>query len=170
MIVAMRLAAALSVTALVALADLIGRPAAAHAQAMLLPVDPAPLIAETDEGERRFSVEIADEPAERSAGLMFRTDLPDDRGMLFVLDGIGDVGFWMKNTPLPLDLLFIGADGRVKAILQGEPMSEAIISPDQPVRFVLELKAGTAERNGIEDGDRLRHPAIAGAGGAANAD
>lgn len=165
MLFAIRLITAIGVTASIGLFDLAARPTAAFAQAMMLPVDGAPLVAETDEGERRFSVEIADDDAERSAGLMFRTDLPDDRGMLFVLAGTGKVGFWMKNTPLPLDLLFIGPDGRVKAILHGEPQSEAIISPDEPVRFVLELKAGTAARNGIEDGDLLVHPAIAAASG-----
>ena len=165
----LRLAAAAGVVAFVGLFDLVvGRPEAI-AQAMALPVDPTPLVAQTDAGARKFSIEIADEPAERAAGLMFRTALPDDRGMLFVLDGVGQAGFWMKDTPLPLDLLFIGQDGRVKAIMHGEPLSEAVISPGQPVRFVLEFKAGTAERNGIEDGDLLVHPAISGANGTGHA-
>lgn len=162
MFFAVRIAAVLGVTAVLGLFDFVGRPAEAQAQAMMLPVDPAPLIAETDKGQRTFSIEIADDAAERSAGLMFRTDLPEDRGMLFILDGTGNVAFWMKNTPLPLDLIFVGADGRVKAIRHGEPESEAIISPDAPVRYVLELKAGTAARVGIEDGDLLVHPAIDG--------
>ncbi len=130
-------------------------------QAMLLPVDAAPLVAVTPEGERSFSVEIADEPAERSAGLMFRRTMPDDRGMLFIFDETRPVGFWMKNTPMPLDLVFIGADGRVKAVLPGEPYSEAVISPAEPVRYVLELKAGTAAKKGISSGVVLRHPRIA---------
>ena len=117
-------------------------------------------MAETDEGPRRFSVEIADEPPERSAGLMFRTDLPADHGMLFVLDRPGPAGFWMRNTPLPLDLLFVGEDGRVTAILKGEPNSDVIISPGRPARFVLELNRGAAARNGVEEGDLLVHPAI----------
>jgi uncharacterized membrane protein (UPF0127 family) len=66
----------------------------------------------------------------------------------------------MKNTPMALDLVFVGEDGRIKAIKRGEPESEAIISPGQPVRFVLELKAGTAAKDGIKEGDLLRHPAI----------
>lgn len=163
MILAIRLAAALGLTTALGLFDMVGRPGEALAQAMMLPADATPLVVQTGAGERRFTVEIADEPTERSAGLMFRTDMPDDRGMLFVLEGEGHAGFWMKNTPLPLDLLFIGSDGRIRAVLHGEPQSEAVISPQEPVRFVLELKAGTAARAGIRDGDLVVHPAMAAA-------
>ncbi|KQZ99501.1 hypothetical protein ASD64_14240 [Mesorhizobium sp. Root157] len=132
----------------------------ADGQAMMLPVDEAPLVASTPNGERVFSVEIADETAERAAGLMFRETMPDDRGMLFVFEETRPIGFWMKNTPMPLDLIFIGPDGRVKAIMPGEPYSEAAISPGQPVRYVLELKAGTAAKQGISDGVLVKHPRI----------
>lgn len=127
---------------------------------MRLPVDPAPLIVETASGQQEFTIEVADEEAERSRGLMFRRDLPERRGMLFVFEQTRGAGFWMKNTPLPLDLVFIGEDGRVRATLRGEPFSEARISPRVPVRFVLEVHEGTAEELGIEPGDRLRHPEI----------
>lgn len=136
------------------------RTSAADGMAMMLPVDPAPLFAETDGGERKFTIEIADDAAERSAGLMYRKTMADNHGMLFVYDHMQPVGFWMKNTPMPLDLVFISEDGRIRAIKKGEPQSEAVIAPDEPVRFVLELKAGTAARQGIEDGDLVRHPAI----------
>jgi uncharacterized membrane protein (UPF0127 family) len=129
-------------------------------RAMILPVDPVPLVAVTDGGERSFSIEIADDPAERSAGLMYRETMADNHGMLFVFERTQNATFWMKDTPMPLDLVFVGQDGLVKVIRQGEPRSEAVISPGEPVRFVLELKAGTAARDGIEDGDLLRHPAI----------
>ena len=129
-------------------------------QPMLLPVDPAPLVAATSAGNADFSVEIADTDAERSAGLMFRRVMPDDRGMLFVFEATRRVSFWMKNTPLPLDLVFIDEDGIVVDIRQGVPFSEAAIAPRSPVRFVLELKAGTAQKAGIVAGDRLRHPVI----------
>jgi len=132
----------------------------ARSRAMMLPVDPTPLIVDTSSGEKRFTIEVADELQERSAGLMFREDMDDNHGMLFVFDQTQVVGFWMKDTPMPLDLIFVGQDGRVRAIKQGEPLSEAVISPGEPVRFVLELKAGTAEREGIVDGSMLRHPAI----------
>lgn len=139
---------------------------AVHAQdqAMVLPVDPAPLVAETDSGERAFKIEIADDANERAAGLMFRNYLPDDQGMLFVFEQTQPVGFWMRNTVLPLDLIFIDESGVVRGIKEGEPLSEDSISPGVPVRFVLELKKGTAARVGIEDGDVIRHPRIANPG------
>lgn len=141
----------------------------ASGQAMRLPVDPNPLVAVTESGERNFSIEIADDSSERSAGLMFRETMDDDHGMLFVFEQSRPVGFWMKNTPMPLDLLFIAADGTVRGILPGEPFSEASIGIMEPVRFVLELKRGTAEKTGIKTGVVLRHPVINGSAGAGNA-
>lgn len=138
------------------------------AMAMRLPVDPVPLVAETASGEHAFTIEIADDDSERSAGLMFRETMDDDHGMLFVFPESRPLGFWMKNTPMPLDLVFIGQDGRVRAILPGEPFSEASISPAEPAQFVLELKRGQAGKAGIEAGDFLRHPAINEAPGPAN--
>jgi uncharacterized membrane protein (UPF0127 family) len=142
-------------------------PTAADSRAMILPVDPDPLIVETAEGERSFTIEIADDPGERERGLMFREQMDDGHGMLFVFEDQREVGFWMKNTPMPLDLLFIAQDGTIKAIKQGESYSEAVISPGVPVRFVLELKAGIAGKNGIVDGEKARHRAINQAAGAA---
>lgn len=147
-------------------------PSSADSRAMVLPMDSTPLVAETDKGERSFSIEVADDESEREKGLMYRQSLPDDHGMLFVFEETREVGFWMKDTPLALDLIFIGQDGLIRAIRQGEPLSPAVISPGEPVRFVLELKAGTAAKSGIEDGDRVRHPEIdgvAGSGGQGNA-
>ncbi|RUM98709.1 DUF192 domain-containing protein [Pseudaminobacter arsenicus] len=135
-------------------------PSSADDRAMVLPVDPAPLVAETSAGEHSFSIEIADDPQERSAGLMFRETMDDDHGMLFVFEQTQPVGFWMKNTPLPLDLIFIGQDGRVKEIHRGEPFSEAPIASQEEIRFVLELKQGTAQRVGVKEGDLVRHPTI----------
>jgi len=129
-------------------------------QPMLLPIDPAPLVTETAAGERSFQIEIADTDAERSAGLMFRRVMPDDRGMLFVFERTRQMAFWMKNTPMPLDLLFIDQDGVVRAIRQGVPFSESEIAPPVAVRFVLELKAGTAQKAGIAEGARFSHPQI----------
>lgn len=150
-----------SIVALALLIVVAHLPARAN-EPMILPVDPAPLVVETDDGPRQFTIEIADEDAERSAGLMFRTEMADDHGMLFVFEQERRVAFWMKNTPLPLDLLFVRADGTVAAVMQGEPLSTAAISPDETVRFVLELKAGTAQKAGIGDGDVVRHPRIDG--------
>ena len=134
---------------------------------MILPVDPAPLVAETDQGKKSFAVEIADEPEERRRGLMFRERMPEGQGMLFVFEQTQPLGFWMMNTILPLDLLFISEKGKVLAILPGEPFSTDTISPGPtvPARFVLELNRGTAEAMGIEEGDMLTHPLIQAAGG-----
>lgn len=133
---------------------------AADGRAMVLATDPERLVVETAGGRRDFSIEIAGTPEERGRGLMYRETMADDHGMLFVFEDERPVGFWMKNTPMPLDLLFIAADGTLKAVLPGEPFSEAAISPGVPVRFVLELKAGTAAAAGIAPGDRVGHPAI----------
>jgi uncharacterized membrane protein (UPF0127 family) len=86
--------------------------------------------------------------------------MADDHGMLFVFEIQQQVSFWMQNTPMPLDLIFVGQDGKIRAVKHGEPQSQAIISPGVPVRFVLELKAGTAAKYGIGYGDLLRHPAV----------
>jgi uncharacterized membrane protein (UPF0127 family) len=126
-----------------------------------LPVHPEPLVVETKGGERSFTIEVADDPAERERGLMFRESMADDHGMLFVFERERDVGFWMKNTPMPLDLIFISGEGTIKAIRRGQPFSESLITAGLPVRFVLELKAGTALANGIATGDKVRHKVIA---------
>ncbi|MBE7185366.1 MAG: DUF192 domain-containing protein [Methylobacterium mesophilicum] len=144
-----------------ALLGVSGSAALARDAAMILPTDPAPLVAETSQGQRQITIEIADDDRERAAGLMFRKSMADEHGMLFVMDESAPVGFWMRNTPMPLDLLFIGSDGRVKRILKGEPYSDATIAPGVPVRFVLELKQGSARKLGIKEGSRLEHPAIA---------
>ncbi len=135
-------------------------PILADTGAMVLPADPAPLVADTKAGKRSFTVEVADDASERERGLMFRQKMDDRRGMLFVFQATQPVGFWMKNTVLPLDLVFVGQDGIVRGVGRGEPMSEAIIASPEPVRFVLELNAGVAEKAGIESGVRLHHPAI----------
>jgi uncharacterized membrane protein (UPF0127 family) len=162
------LAVAAIVVTVGALGFYLGMPQSAADQAMRLPVDPAPLVAETAGGERSFTIEIADDQSERSAGLMFREEMDDDHGMLFVFSETKPVGFWMKNTPMPLDLVFIGEDGKVLDVLPGEPFSEALISPgtEVQVRYVLELKRGIAEKNGIADGGAMRHPVIARTAGA----
>lgn len=127
---------------------------------MKLPPDREALVIETDGESVSFTVEIADSEDERSRGLMFRRDLPTDRGMLFVFEETARRGFWMQNTPLPLDLLFVAESGRIVAIRQGKPLSEEIIAPIYPIRFVLELHEGTARKNNIRIGSRMRHRII----------
>lgn len=117
----------------------------------------APLTIETGDGGRHdFTVELAVSPSEQSQGLMFRQSMPADAGMLFPYTRDAMRSFWMRNTLVPLDILFIGGDGRIAHIVQRTvPLSEATISSRVPVRAVLEVNAGTVRRLGIAVGDRV---------------
>lgn len=112
---------------------------------------------ETTEGERhRFDVELALSAQQRALGLMFRQELPEDAGMLFVYPRPQVITMWMQNTPLPLDMLFIGADNRIVKIAKRTiPYSTATISSGQAAKAVLELNGGTADRLGIQAGDKV---------------
>ncbi|WP_036814809.1 DUF192 domain-containing protein [Phyllobacterium sp. UNC302MFCol5.2] len=128
---------------------------------MHLPIDAKPLTINTARGDVPFRVEVADTDEERERGLMFRTDLKDDSAMLFVFDESQLVTMWMENTPSALDMLFLDANGRISAIREhAVPFSRDIISSGGPVRFVVEVKAGTVKRLGLTIGDKVRHPAI----------
>ena len=113
----------------------------------------------TAKGRFRFTVEMALDAAQRAQGLQFRETLATHAGMLFDYERPQPVTMWMKNTLVPLDMLFISADGRVVNIAADTvPKSLAPISSAGPVRAVLEVNAGTAARLGIEPGDRGIHP------------
>ncbi len=115
----------------------------------------------------RFSVEIARTEAQHARGLMYREELARDHGMLFVYDPVRHASMWMKNTFIPLDMLFIARSGRIVRIVErAVPRSTTPIPSGQPVRGVLELRGGTAERLGLETGDRVRHDAFGTAQGA----
>jgi uncharacterized protein len=110
-------------------------------------------------GVHAFAVEIADTEAAREKGLMFRKSLPEGQGMLFDFHQEQSVGFWMKNTYIPLDMIFIRGDGRILRIAENtEPLSERIIPSGGPVRAVLEVIGGTARKLGIAPGDRVAYP------------
>jgi uncharacterized membrane protein (UPF0127 family) len=110
-------------------------------------------------GVHVFSVEMAENDAERAKGLMFRKQLPEGRGMLFDFHREQEVSFWMENTYIPLDMIFIRGDGRILRIAENtEPLSTRIISSGGPVRAVLEVIGGTARKLGIAPGDRVGHP------------
>lgn len=112
-------------------------------------------------GTHRFTVWIAADDASRAQGLMHVRELPHDRGMLFLLERAEQAAFWMKDTPLSLDILFIATDGRIVNIARRtQPHSLAPIVSAGPVKAVLEVVAGTADRLGIVAGDRVRHPAF----------
>jgi len=104
-----------------------------------------------------FSAWVADTPGSRARGLMYIRELPPDRGMLFLYDFPQFASFWMKNTYIPLDLLFISPDGRIANIVEdATPLSLAPLESVAPVTAVLEVAGGTAVRLGIRAGDRLR--------------
>jgi len=122
---------------------------------------PSKLIIESSSGDYDFTVEVAHSPEERSRGLMFRKSLADDHGMLFLFDGGKRRAMWMKNTLIPLDMMFLGCGGQVLAIhADAEPKSLKPISPDVLACGVLEISGGVAARLGIAPGDRVRHPAF----------
>lgn len=113
----------------------------------------------TDEAEHAFRIYVADSPQERRQGLMFVESLPRDVGMLFLFDGNDEITMWMKNTLIPLDMLFVRRNGVIANIAaRTTPRSEKVIRSDGPVCCVLELRGGTAEALGIEPGDRVIHP------------
>lgn len=117
-----------------------------------------PLTIDTRFGPVAFKVEIAVSADERAKGLMYRTELAPDAGMLFDFHTDQQVYMWMKNTYIPLDMVFIRADGRIARIAADTtPLSTETISSGGPVRAVLELPAGTAKARGIAVGDKVRH-------------
>jgi uncharacterized membrane protein (UPF0127 family) len=113
----------------------------------------------------QFRVWIADTPPRRSRGLMFIRELAPDHGMLFLFDFPQFAYFWMQNTYVSLDLLFIAPDGRIVNIAEHTtPLSTRLIESEAPVVAVLEVIAGTAGRLGLRAGDRVLQPAFTGAG------
>ncbi len=137
-------------------------PAAAGAQACPNAPQPelprSPLTIETASGSHLFSVEVARTEVEKSCGLMLRQRLTYGEGMLFLYQPPQEAYMWMANTIIPLDMLFIAPNGRIVHIVEGAvPFSHEIVGTQIPVSGVLEVRAGTVERLGIEVGDRVRH-------------
>jgi uncharacterized membrane protein (UPF0127 family) len=115
----------------------------------------------TSSGAHKFSVEVMRSEKQRERGLMFRRTLPQDQGMLFIFPFEQPVAMWMKNTYLPLDLIFIAASGKVVGLAENaEPLSEKIIPSVRPVYAVLEVNAGTAARIGLRIGDTIRYSSL----------
>lgn len=121
-------------------------------------------VIETRDGATHsFSVELALTPEEQRQGLMYRRELAEDAGMLFFYPACARAAFWMKNTYIPLDMIFIRANGVIGHIAENTtPLSEATISSNGPVKGVLEVIGGTAKRLGIAAGDRVEHPFFGG--------
>ena len=117
----------------------------------------------TSEKTYKFDVEVAVSQAARSKGLMFRRRMADDAGMLFDFGREQPISMWMRNTYIPLDMIFAFADGTIHRIAeQAEPHSEKTISSGGDVRYVLEINGGLAKKLKISPGDRLVHPDIGG--------
>lgn len=116
-----------------------------------------PLTILADGREHRFTVEAAVTPEEQAKGLMFRTELPADVGMIFPMRPPRPASFWMKNTVIPLDILFIRTDGTIALVAANtKPYSQEPVSAGTPVAGVLELRGGRAAELGIEQGDTVR--------------
>ena len=121
--------------------------------------DTQPLTIVTKDGKSHaFTVELAVTPRQREQGLMNRAEMAADRGMLFAFGETRQVFMWMKDTFIPLDMLFIAKDGKVRTIRENaEPLSEAIIDSGGPIDYVLELNASTVKRLGLRVGNRVEN-------------
>jgi uncharacterized membrane protein (UPF0127 family) len=119
------------------------------------------LVLKTDSGDHSFNIEVATTDQERALGLMFRRSLPENAGMLFLYDRPQPATMWMKNTLIPLDMVFISADGNVHRIEQNaEPFSTALIPSGGPILGVLELNGGEAAKIGLKRGDKVLYPGL----------
>ena len=113
-------------------------------------------------GNQRMTVEVAATPASRSRGLMFRSELAEDQGMLFVFPEEKVLEFWMRNTDIPLSIAFADASGRIVRIADMEPRSEALVSSGEPARYALEVNRGWYAKHAVGSGDSLGHlPSVA---------
>jgi len=121
-----------------------------------------PLTITTASGDHKFMVEIADDDAERQRGLMERPPLADDRGMLFQFPDVAERGFWMHNTPSPLDIIYIDPRGRIVSIVKNAaPNNDTVLPSNGPAMGVLELRAGRSDEIGARPGDKVSHPFFA---------
>jgi uncharacterized membrane protein (UPF0127 family) len=119
------------------------------------------LVLKTMTGDHSFNIEVMVSDQERSLGLMYRRSLPENSGMLFIYDPPQQATMWMKNTLIPLDMVFISADARVHRIEENaEPFSETLIPSDGDVVAVLELNGGEADKIGLRPGDKVIYPGL----------
>lgn len=141
------------------LAALVAALALAAATACTSPPRGPAVTIHTAGGDVDVAVELALTEAEQARGLMWRSELPDGTGMLFVFDDEEERAFWMRNTPIPLDILYITADATIASIAaETRPYSEQSIPSRGPCRYVLEVPGGWAQRHGVRSGDRLTLP------------
>jgi hypothetical protein len=120
------------------------------------------LVIKTASGDHNFNIEVATTQQEQALGLMFRRSLPENAGMLFLYDPPQPAAMWMKNTLIPLDMVFIAPDGRVLRIeSNAEPLSTTVIPSEGDISAVLELNGGEADKIGLRRGDRVIYPGLA---------
>ncbi|HEX8839325.1 MAG TPA: DUF192 domain-containing protein [Sphingomicrobium sp.] len=117
-----------------------------------------PLTIRSRSGEHRFTVEVAATADQQERGLMFRKSLAGDRGMIFPYAPPQQVAFWMKNTLIPLDIVYIRADGTIARIVNAEPMDLTPLPSGEPIVVVLEIRGGRAAELGIKEGDKVSWP------------
>ena len=111
-----------------------------------------------DSNLQRFDIEIATTPQQHAKGLMFRTEMAEDAGMLFFFPQVSELSFWMKNTVIPLDMIFIDGDGTINHIHKNaKPHDLTKIGSDKPSRAVLELNGGATDKFDIQVGDSVQH-------------
>ncbi|WP_375616259.1 DUF192 domain-containing protein [Bartonella sp. AP58NXGY] len=134
-----------------------------------IPVHPIPLEIHTKQGAIYYKVELAFTPSQAAAGLMYRTDFPRDRAMLFKQQKSYPSGdeqkffMWMANTPLPLDMIFLNSEGIIVSIIENtSPFSTNTISSGVPAAFALEINAGEVSEKQIQKGQRVIHPVLCG--------
>jgi uncharacterized membrane protein (UPF0127 family) len=122
-------------------------------------LEQVPLTIRSGAKTHRFTVEVAATPEQQQRGLMFRESLAPDRGMIFPYPTPRDTGFWMKNTLIPLDMIFIRADGTIARIAENTvPLSLEVVPSLEPVTAVLEIAGGRAAQLGLKPGDRVDWP------------
>jgi len=112
-----------------------------------------PLTIRSKNGVHHFTVEVAATPEQQERGLMFRKSLAGDRGMIFPYDPPQDVSFWMENTLIPLDIIFIRPDGTIVRITKAKALDETPLPAGEPIAVVLEIRGGRAAELGIKEGD-----------------
>ncbi|MGV8833313.1 MAG: DUF192 domain-containing protein [Devosia sp.] len=123
--------------------------------------DEGKLVLHTATGDHNINVEVVDNPETRAKGLMFRQELADNAGMLFDFKQERQVSFWMQNTLIPLDMIFVGADGVVKTIhVNARPQDPTSIPSEVPVQFVLEIPGGQSVALGLKPGDIMEHERV----------
>lgn len=113
-------------------------------------------VVKMDLGGKEFDLEVANDRPKRSRGLMYRESMPSDHGMIFVFPREERLGFWMRNTKIPLDLVYINREGKIVSIHKLEPFDETTVRSEGPAMYAIELNRGTAEKLKLKPGDTIK--------------